>query len=153
MPGTGYQRPPTLFRYGRRQYLERALAAGEFRLRPAGGCLTLSFSTVWEAGLFDLFSAADSCLVVHNPELFGERLHRAVQRALPSWMGIDGPVEYGSRSTLGATFSKTKAEAGEREWLFAWRSTQPGMSLHPVVIKMGNIEAFAELRDRDTYTS
>lgn len=146
-----YQRPPTLHRYGLRSELELALTLGQFRLTPAGKCLTLSFSQAWDKQLFDLFAPADSCLIIHNTEEFGERLHRAVQRALPSWAGIDGAVEYGTRAALGATFTKSALEAREKEWLFAWRSMQTQASLNPVVIKLGSLEHFAELRDRDTY--
>lgn len=146
-----YKRPPTLHRYGMRNELELALTLGQFRLTPAAKCLTLSFSQAWERRLFDLFAPADSCLVIHNTEEFGERLHRAVQRTLPNWAGIDGAVEYGVRAALGAAFSKTTAEAGEQEWLFAWRAMQTQASLNPVVIKIGSLEHFAELRDRDTY--
>ena len=145
-----YQRPPTLHRYGQASDLTLALTLGQFRLAPAGNCLTLSFSQAWDKRLFDLFQA-DSCLIIHNSEEFGERLHRAVQRALPSWAGIDGAVEYGVRAALGAAFSKTAAEAAEQEWQFAWRSMQQQMSLNPVTIKMGSLENFAELRARDAY--
>ncbi|KQQ32716.1 hypothetical protein ASF61_14355 [Duganella sp. Leaf126] len=146
-----YQRPPTLYRYGVREDLELALTQGQFILRPAPPCLVLSFSQAWERKLFDLF-AADSCLVIHNTEEFGERLHRAVQRTLPNWAGIDGVVEYGVRAALGAAFTKTAAEAQEQEWLFAWRAMQSA-SLNPVMIKIGSLENFAELRDRDTRLS
>ncbi len=146
-----YQRPPTLYRYAPRAELELALTLGQFRLVPASNCLTLSFSTVWDKSLFAQFEPADSCLIIHNTEEFGERLHRAVQRALPSWAGIDGVVEYGVRAALGAAFSKTSADANEHEWLFAWRSVQTQATLNPVVVKIGNLENFAELRDRDTY--
>ncbi|MES2742294.1 MAG: hypothetical protein V4754_15275 [Pseudomonadota bacterium] len=145
-----YQRPPTLHRYGKRGELELALTLGQFRLTPASNCLTLSFSQAWDRQLFDLFGA-DSCLIIHNTEEFGERLHRAVQRALPSWAGIDGAIEYGARAALGAAFTKTAAEANEQEWQFAWRSMQQQASLNPVVVKIGNLENYAELRDRDTY--
>lgn len=145
-----YQRPPTLHRYGERSDLELALTQGQFILRPASNCLTLSFSTAWDPKLFDLFSA-DACLVIHNTEEFGERLHRAVQRTLPSWAGIDGAVEYGARAALGAAFTKTAHEAPEREWQFAWRAMQSKLSLNAVLVKIGSLENFAELRDRDTY--
>jgi hypothetical protein len=148
-----YQRPPTLHRYAARAELELALSAGQFRLVPANQCLTLSFSTAWDKTLFDAHGPADCCLVIHNTEEFGERLHRAVARTLPSWAGIDGAVEYGARAALGAAFTKTLAEAHEREWQFAWRAMQPQMSLNPVTVKLGSIESFAELRDRDAYQS
>jgi hypothetical protein len=146
-----YQRPPTLYSYGLRAELEQALSAGQFRLQPANGFLTLSFSTAWDKQLFDLLGPADSCLVIHNTEEFGERLHRAVQRTLPNWAGIDGPVEYGIRSRLGAAFSRTIAEAREKEWKFAWRSLAPHTSLNPVVVRIGSIEQFAELRSPESY--
>ncbi|MFT5642743.1 MAG: hypothetical protein ACI83P_000271 [Janthinobacterium sp.] len=146
-----YQRPPTLYRYGERHALELALTLGQFRLIPAANCLTLSFSQAWDKPLFDLLAPADSCLIIHNSEEFGERLHRAVQRTLPSWAGIDGAVEYGVRAALGAAFTKTASEAPEKEWLFAWRAMQTRASLNPVQISIGSLESFAELRDRDTY--
>ncbi len=144
-----YQRPPTLHRYGSHAILDAALREGQFRLRPSGACLTLSFSTQLQPALFDAFNG-DSCLIIHNTEEFGERLHRAVQKALPSWMGIDGAVQYGSRSALGAAFSKTPQERSEKEWLFAWRSAQAA-SLHPVIITIGSIESFAELKSKDAH--
>ncbi|TFW24024.1 hypothetical protein [Duganella callida] len=145
-----YQRPPTLYRYGVREDLELALSQGQFILVPASNCLTLSFSQVWDAKLFEQFNA-DACLIIHNTEEFGERIHRAVQRTLPSWAGIDGAVEYGQRAALGAAFTKTAAEAHEQEWQFAWRAMQANLSLNPVAIRVGNLENFAELRARDTY--
>ncbi|MQA38483.1 hypothetical protein [Rugamonas aquatica] len=145
-----YQRPPTLYRYGVREDLELALTQGQFILTPANSCLTLSLSKAWDRKLFELFSS-DSCLVIHNTEEFGERLHRAVQRTLPSWAGIDGAVEYGTRAALGVAFTKTSAEAQEQEWQFAWRAMQAKLSLNPVLVKIGSLENFAELRDRDTY--
>jgi hypothetical protein len=146
-----YQRPPTLYRYGPRADLEQALKAGQFQLLPAGSFLTLSFSQVWDKTLFDAFALADACLVIHNSEEFGERLHRAVQRTLPNWVGIDGPVEYGARSRLGAAFTKTAADAHEQEWQFAWRSLSPNASMNPVTVRIGSIEQFAELRDRESH--
>jgi hypothetical protein len=151
MLATDYKRPPTLYRYGRREWLERALNLGEFRLRPAGGCLTLGFSRVWEPSLFDVFAGAESCLIIHNTEEFGERLHRAVQRILPDWMGIDGAIDYGTRSPLGAAFSKTSHDAAEQEWLFAWRAMQSNASLNPIIVKIGSIAGFSELREKDAY--
>ena len=145
-----YQRPPTLHRYGPHEELDLALRQGQFVLRPAGGFLTLSFSQAWDRDLFDHFGA-DSCLVIHNTEEFGERIHRAVQRTLPSWAGIDGAVEYGSRARLGAAFTMGAQDAAEQEWKFAWRPMHTQASLNAVVIKIGSLEQFAEVRSRDHY--
>jgi hypothetical protein len=146
-----YQRPPTLHRYGLRSELELALSSGQFRLLPANGFLTLSFSQAWDRKLFEVLGPADSCLIIHNSEEFGERLHRAVQRTLPNWAGIDGPVEYGARSRLGLAFSKGPDQAEEREWKFAWRSMSPQAILNPVTVRIGSIEQFAELRSPESY--
>ncbi|WP_305822861.1 hypothetical protein [Massilia brevitalea] len=146
-----YQRPPTLHSYGMRSDLEQALTAGKFTLLPSGGFLSLSFSREWSKNLFEILSPADCCLVIHNTEEFGERLHRAVQRALPNWAGIDGAIEYGARSPLGAAFSKSAGQAREKEWQFAWRSMSPNASLNPVVVRIGSIEQFAELRAPESH--
>ena len=146
-----YQRPPTLHSYGMRSDLEQALSAGKFTLVPSGGFLTLSFSRAWGKNMFEILSPADCCLVIHNTEEFGERLHRAVQRALPNWAGIDGAIEYGSRSPLGAAFTKSAGQAREQEWQFAWRSMSPNASLNPVVVRIGSIEQFAELRAPESH--
>jgi hypothetical protein len=134
-----------------RSELELALTAGQFRLLPADGFLTLSFSQVWDRQLFTALGPADACLVIHNSEEFGERLHRAVQRTLPNWAGIDGPVEYGARSRLGVAFTKLPAQAMEKEWKFAWRSMSPQASLNPVTVRIGSIEQFAEIRSPESY--
>jgi hypothetical protein len=164
-------RPSTLYRYSQQSWLERSLTLGEFRLRPpapdtpadgeqilpfgtpraaaaSAAYLTLSFATAWDEALFDTFDGADCCLVIHDPEQFGERIHRAAQRMLPSWAGIDAAISYGLPSPLGAAFSKTRRHAAEKEWLFAWRPTTPALGCHPVVIRIGSIEGIAELRPK-----
>lgn len=146
-----YQRPPTLYRYGMRSELEQALSAGQFRLAPSNGFLVLSFSQAWEKELFTVLGPADTCLVIHDAEAFGERLHRTVQRTLPNWAGIDGPVEYGSRSRLGLAFSGSSIDAREQAWKFAWRSMSPQATMNPVTVRIGSLEAFAELRAPESY--
>lgn len=143
-------RPRKLYRYAPQALLERSLSLGEFRLSPAAAVsfLTLNLSCVWDERLFDDFAEANSCLVIHDTESFGERLHRATQRMLPNWAGIDAAVAYGAASPLGAAFTKDKQLARQKEWLFAWRPMQSRMSANPVVVTIGNIESIAELRAR-----
>lgn len=152
------KRPSKLYYFSERSSLERSLSLGEFRLSPpiadlpaqtgAGGFLVLSLMQTFDGTLFDALPHVDAYLVVHNAEEFGERLHRAVQKTLPSWAGIDAAVSYGAPSPLGKIFSKAKNHASENEWRFAWRPMQAGTSLHPVVIKIGSIEDIAELHSR-----
>jgi hypothetical protein len=146
-----YQRPRTLYRYADRAALERALKEGEFRLRPGDGFLTLSFCTAWQPTRIDTFGGDHACLVIHNTEEFGERIHRAVQRVLPDWAGIDGAVSYGARSPLGALFTKPVLNRAEKEWLFAWRSPQGANGA--VTIRIGSIEAFAEIKGADGHVN
>jgi hypothetical protein len=172
------QRPQKFYRYAERHWLERALTLGEFRLRPAvddvqqnylqasqqilpfgssaartpspASFLTLSLSKKWDTHLFNTFTNADCCMVIHNAEEFGERIHRAALRILPDWAGIDAAISYGVPHPLGAAFSKPKQYADQKEWLFAWRPRQATMSLNPVVIQIGNIESIAELRSKNS---
>ena len=167
-PDQACQRPPRLYRYSQRSWLERSLQFGEFRLRPAqpgqipahppgilpfggrptaSGYLELSLASAWDESLFDQFGS-DCCLVIHEPEQFGERIHRAAQRMLPSWAGIDAGISYGSPSPLGAAFSKQRELAAEQEWLFAWRPAQKGLAALALTLKIGSIESIAELKTR-----
>jgi hypothetical protein len=161
-------RPRKLYRYASQDSLQRSLTIGEFRLRPAAeemrslgstqilpfgapaaaNFLTLSLSSVWDERLFDDISDAELCLVIHDTEAFGERLHSAARRALPNWAGIDAAGSYGVPSMLGMAFARDKGLARQKEWLFAWRPMSPAMSVHPVVLEIGNIESIAELRPR-----
>jgi hypothetical protein len=161
-----HRRPPKLYRYSQRQWLERSLLLGEFRLRPpsatapggmllpksAEAFLTLSLTQAWNEQFFDQFAGADSCLIIHDTEQFGERIHRAVQKALPSWTGIDAAISYGVPSPLGELFSKGRADAAQKEWMFAWRPTHAALSLNPVVVNIGSVEKIAELRDKNATT-
>jgi hypothetical protein len=151
------KRPSKLYYFSERNGLERSLSLGEFRLSPpapdqalqaAGSYLVLSLTQTWDGTLFDDLPHVDSYLVVHNAEEFGERVHRAVQKALPNWAGIDAAISYGAPSPLGKIFSKAKNQAAENEWRFAWRPMQARASANPVVIQIGNIEDIAELHSR-----
>lgn len=154
------KRPSKLYYFSERSSLERSLSLGEFRLIPPppdlaahsvipGQYLSLSLMQSFDGTLFDAAPGVDSYLVVHNAEEFGERLHKAVQRTLPNWAGIDAAISYGAPSPLGKVFSKTKDHAKENEWRFAWRPMHAGASVHPVVIKIGSIEDIAELHSRN----
>lgn len=160
-------RPPVLLRYTERRWAERALAEGEFRLRPTiderilsprlqasgarlapgAGYLTLGFCRHWDSAMLDHYEYAQCALQINDSEVFGERLHRAVQRALPSWAGIDAAVSYGVASPLGKAFTKPVDRAFEQEWLFAWRPTQEALTLNAVIIRLGSLEKIAELRE------
>jgi hypothetical protein len=165
-------RPTKLYRYAQTAHLERALAKGEFRLHPAAedprlnqpaspqilpfgepnnaltNYLVLSLSATWDERLFNDFPDAECCLIIHDTESFGERIHRAAQRALPAWTGIDAGIAYGVPSPLGKAFTREKQFARQKEWLFAWRPTQARLSANPVIIEIGSLAEIAEIRVR-----
>lgn len=152
------KRPPKLYYFSEREGLERSLSLGEFRLSPPqsfplqtpsandANYLVLSLTQTWDGPLFEGKQSGGSFLIVHDAEEFGERVHRAVQKTLPNWAGIDAAMSYGAPSPLGKIFSYPKDRAGEKEWRFAWRPIQAGLAARPVVIHIGSIADIAELR-------
>lgn len=151
------KRPPKLYYFSERADLERSLTLGEFRLTPPpqlplaapandANYLILSLAQSWDGALFEGKRDGSAYLVMHDAEAFGERLHRAVQKILPNWAGIDAAMSYGAASPLGRLFSLPKERAAEREWRFAWRPTRSGLSAKPIVIQLGSIADIAELR-------
>lgn len=152
------KRPSKLYYFSERSALERSLSLGEFRLSPpapdlgaahSAPYLVLGLTQSWDGTLFDTLPHGGSYLLVHDAEEFGERLHRAVQKMLPNWAGIDAAISYGAPSPLGKVFSKAKNYTNENEWRFAWRPMQANASVHPVVIQIGSIEDIAELHNRN----
>ena len=165
------RRPAILYFHTDRASAGRALSEGEFRLTPTSqgepvmrspesmqilpfglrksiagaGFLTLGLSTGFQQESRPP-GVTDCCIAIRNTEEFGERLHRAVQRALPQWAGIDAAVAYGAPSPLGAAFTKSLHLSWQQEWLFAWRPMQPTFSLRSMVVQIGSIEAIAKLR-------
>ena len=113
----------------------------------AGGFLTLSLASAPSENRAPRSTTARTCLVINDTEAFGERLHRAVGKALPQWAGIDAAVAYGAPSPLGVAFTKAKHLAAQKEWLFAWRPIERSASLNPVVVQIGSIAAIAVLCD------
>lgn len=152
MHPSDYRRPPQLHLYAAHADIQNALLRGQFRLHPGvnakHACLTLSFAQEFSV---DLCSQDQACLVINETERFGERLHAAVQKLLPNWLGIDGPVSYGQRSPLGELFTKAAQQAAQQEWLFAWRPMQAGQTrLQPILVELGNLESWGHVRERDT---
>jgi hypothetical protein len=148
-----YQRPPTLHRYGMRSDLELALSAGQFRLLPANGFLTLSFSA--GLGQEPVRGAGPGRQLPDHPQL------RRIRRT-PAPRGAAHAAQLGRhrrrrsntaparRSALAFT-QDGPDQAREKEWKFAWRSMSPQASLNPVTVRIGSIEQFAELRAPESY--
>lgn len=106
---------------------------------------TLCFSSAWNVALFDEFSGADSCLVIHNPEAVCERIHYYAQRFLQNWSAIDASVTYRGKSDFGAFYLKDKKYSTQNEWRFTWVPPHACQELVPFNVRIGNIEQYAEL--------
>ena len=106
---------------------------------------TLCLSSSWDSLLFDEFKGSDSCLVIHHPEEFCERVHFYAERQLKDWAGIDAAISYLNRSQLGPTFSKPWKYLAQKEWRFAWLPPVQIEKLPILFIHIGSIEKIAEI--------
>src|SRR5690606_28045262 len=157
--------PAKIYRYSSRQHLERSLNLGEFRLCPAsdytvqeGGSipgtgaprsyLLVCFSDYFSDALFDEFHGADACLAITNVHSFSERIHAAVEAALPDWHGIEARVSYGKHNQPGPVFSKPLTFQHQREFRFVWQPGKPVGQIAPVKVTLGSIADIAEIIDR-----
>lgn len=109
---------------------------------------TICMSSAWDPLLFQEFKGSTACLVIHDTEEFCERVHHHVERVLKGWAGCDAAVSYLSPSPFGPAFSKPSSYLTQKEWRFAWLPPEHVERLEPILIRLGNIERFAELVKR-----
>ncbi len=189
-------RPPKLYRYSERKWLDLSLRLGKFRLRPAseyksiegsaaraddeqyrrlvlrnpqiahvktgqpiipvGGVvmasnidsdyLTLCLATIYSDHFFQDFEGSDTCLIIHNPDDFFDRMYTAIDSVLPnSWGAVDGSVSYGSCSKLGAPFTKPENFLFQFEWRFACLPIPSLNKCEATIVTLGSIEDIAEV--------
>lgn len=106
---------------------------------------TLCLSSSWDSLLFDEFKGSDSCLVIHDPEEFCERVHFYAEKQLKDWTGIDASISYLTDSRLGPAFSKPWKYFAQKEWRFAWHPPVKIEKLPISFIHIGSIEKIAEI--------
>ena len=106
---------------------------------------TLCFSSTGDSLLFNEFKGSDSCLVIHGPEEFCERVHFYAEKQLKDWVGIDAAVYYSTDSRLGPAFSKPWKYLAQKEWRFAWHPPVIIEKLPVLFIRIGSIEKIAEV--------
>jgi hypothetical protein len=108
--------------------------------------LTLCLATVYSGHFYQDFEGADSCLVIHNPDNFFDRMYKAIDSVLPeAWGAVDGPVSYGSHSRLGAPFTKSEKFAFQFEWRFACFPIPSLNKCEATIVTLGSIEDIAEV--------
>lgn len=189
-------RPPKLYRYSERQWLDRSLRFGEFRLRPASDYkdmedsaprtddeqkrrfvlrnpkithvhtgqpiipigdvvmsshidsdyLVLCLATMHSDHFYQDFKGSDSCLIIHNPDEFFNRMYSAIDSVLPSgWGAADGPVTYGRSSKLGVPFTKPEEFMFQFEWRFACLPIPSLIKCEATMVTLGSIEDIAKV--------
>jgi hypothetical protein len=106
---------------------------------------TLCFSSTWDIALFDEFSGADTCLLIHDTEAVCERIHFFAENILGDWSGLDAAVIYGGKSDFTAFYLKDPKYSLQNEWRFTWVPPQACQRLVPFNIHIGSIERYAEL--------
>lgn len=157
--------PPKIYRYASRVHLDQSLHQGAFRLRPASeygeqhnglsastaaprNYLVICFSDYHSDTQFDTYPESDACLVINDVLAFSERLHLAVESALPGWHGIEARVSYGKPNQLGPVFSRPLALAHQREFRFVWQPEKRLAAIESVEVKMGSIADIADIIER-----
>src|SRR6185312_4590597 len=189
-------RPPKLYLYSERKWLDRSLHLGEFRLRPASDYkdmegaaartdderhrkivlanprithvrtgrpivplgdvvmsseiasdyLTLCFAKIDSDHFYQDFPGCDACLIIHNPNIFFDRVYSAIGCTIPNgWGAIDGPVTYGSRSNLGTPFMKPEKFVFQFEWRFACLPVPALGKCSSTMLTIGSIADIAEV--------
>jgi hypothetical protein len=99
-------------------------------------------TTAYDPRFFDDFDA-DACLIIHDANVFTNRLLRAVRDVLPLWVGAEMLVRYfdplhGEGEVLSG-FEKDFAYAYQREYRFIWdpASLDIAAVLPPLEVKLG----------------
>lgn len=108
--------------------------------------LIICFSKKWDRKLFAEFKGSDACLVIHEVEEFQDRIHSAVEKVPPGWIGFDIAVDYEKPHPLGMWFSKPSAYSYQEEWRFAWLPKASFPKLSPTLVTIGSISDIAEIR-------
>jgi hypothetical protein len=108
--------------------------------------LTLCFAKINSDHFYQDFPGSDACLVIHNPNMFFDRVYKAIDSAIPvGWGAIDGPVTYGSRSNLGTPFMKPEKFVFQFEWRFACLPVPAMSKCTAALLTIGSIADIAEV--------
>lgn len=108
-------------------------------------------STTFDPRLIDDFGA-NACLIFHDATTFIQRMHAAMEAALPGWVGCTTLVHYYDPVRPGDTvlspFDKDFNYAYQREYRFLWDPPSPHRAtehLQPIDLCLGNLEDVATI--------
>ena len=109
-----------------------------------------------DRNLFEDFEA-DSCVIVHDPSAFAQRLKDAVQLQLPGWDSLCGCVQYIDtyapnprdfmKPDIDLCFTKLRSHSYQQEFRFAWVLPQDQERQDPLKafkVQLGSLEQIAE---------
>lgn len=112
---------------------------------------TVCFSTEFEYYMFDKFGY-DTCIIIHNPELFEKRIKEATDKLLPNWYYIGTPVEYydpyeksSKNEVFMATISKEFLYAYQQEYRLLWDSLNNEEVKDYIYVQVGDLNDICEL--------
>ncbi len=93
---------------------------------------------------------SDACLVIHEPEVFADRINRAMTRYFPKWRSDCNYVEYYDplRVTpreIEPIWFKHFRYAYQQEIRLIWLPPEPVEKLDYVTVALGSLEDIAEL--------
>jgi hypothetical protein len=119
----------------------------------------LSSSCDYRPLFFDAFQGSDSCLVIHDPDGFADRLEAALKAALPGWYFHHNPVSYYDPHEIASVeehidpmMSKNFRFAYEMEYRFICFSPTGVPAKGHVEVEIGPLQNIASLYPRPTAT-
>lgn len=128
-----------------------ATGKATFTRKSASNFYVWCTSTTFDPRLFDDFGA-DACLIIHDAGAFIERMHAAMEAALPGWPGCTILVHYYDPVRPGDTLlsprDKEFSFAYQREYRFLWDPpfTEPARKrLDHKDLRLGSLEDIAVL--------
>lgn len=113
----------------------------------------------WDSSLFKDF-AADSCLIIKDPEMFARRLEMALAPVLPGWHFHHNPVEYfdpyerARNEYIDPAMSKDFRFAYQREYRFIWfseRGEDAGDFMLGSIGPLGDIAELHGFKNRNSW--
>ncbi|HEV7375240.1 MAG TPA: hypothetical protein VGN95_11025 [Pyrinomonadaceae bacterium] len=93
---------------------------------------------------------ADCCLIINNPQIFIERLTRAVGEKLPNWRSFGTGVRYidplnTTKEELDIFFCKHFKYAYQKEYRMIWVPPTSEMALTHIDVELGSLKDCCEL--------
>lgn len=92
---------------------------------------------------------ADACLIITKPQIFIERLLKAVSEQIPDWRGFGAGVKYidpvnVTKEEIDVFYCKNFRYAYQKEYRLLWTPPAPAFNLKPIFVELGNLSDCCE---------